>query len=140
LGELLLAKGESDRARTAFSAELVLDPDEFVSNLNMGVLAKRDQDYVEARRYFERALRARPNDSGVRYQVANVDLATGNADQARKTLEALIGESPDFAEAHASLATVYYRLDRRADGDRERALAQKLMDQRDAADTDARAR
>jgi len=140
LGELLLAKGESDRARTAFSAELVLDPDEFVSNLNMGVLAKRDQDYVEARRYFERALRARPNDPGVRYQVANVDLATGNADQARKTLEALIGESPDFAEAHASLATVYYRLDRRADGDRERALAQKLMDQRDAADTDARAR
>ena len=80
---------------------------------------------------------ARPNDPGVRYQVANVDLATGNADQARKALEALIGESPDFAEAHASLATVYYRLDRRADGDRERALAQKLMDQRDAADTGA---
>jgi hypothetical protein len=45
----------------------------------------------------------------------------------------LVRESPDFAEAHATLATVYYRLDRKADGDRERAIAQKLMDQRDAA-------
>jgi Tfp pilus assembly protein PilF len=117
-----------------------LDPDEFVSNLNMGVLAKKDQEYAEARRYFERALKARPNDPGVRYQMANVDLATGNPDQARKTLEALIGESPDFLEAHATLATVYYRLDRSADGDRERATAQKLTDQRDAEQTGAKAR
>jgi len=140
LGELLLAMREKDRARTAFGQELALDPDEFVSNLNMGVLAKQDQEYAAARRYFECALKARPNDPGVRYQMAILDLATGNPDQARKALEALIGESPDFAEAHATLATVYYRLDRSADGDRERAIAQKLMDQRDAADTGVRAR
>jgi predicted Zn-dependent protease len=98
----------------------------------MGVLVKQDQGYVEARRYLERALRTRPNDAGVRYQMANVDLATGNLEQARQTLEALIKESPDFAEAHATLATVYYRLNRSADGDRERAVSEKLMDQRDA--------
>ena len=125
MGELLLALGENDRARTAFDQELALDPDDFVSNLNLGVLAKQDQDYAEARRYFERALKARPNDPGVRYQIANVDLATGNPDEARKALEALIAESPDFAEAHATLATVYYRLDRSADGERERAIAQE---------------
>ena len=140
LGELSMAKGENDRARAAFGQELAMDPDEFVSNLNMGVLAKQDQDYAAARRYFDRALRARPNDAGVRYQMANVDLATGNADQARRALEALIGESPDFAEAHATLATVYYRMDRRSDGDRERALAQKLMDQRDAAEAGVKPR
>ncbi|MGC9945844.1 MAG: tetratricopeptide repeat protein [Bryobacteraceae bacterium] len=140
LGELLLAKGEIERARAALGQELALDPDEFVSNLNLGVLAKQDQQYVEARRYFERALKAHPNDPGVRYQMANVDLATGHPDEARKALEALVGESPDFAEAHATLATVYYRLQRSADGDRERAIAQKLMDQRDAAETGVRAR
>jgi len=132
LGELLLALGESERARAAFSQELALDPDEFTSNLNMGVLAKEDQAYVEARRYLERALRARPNDPGVRYQMANVDLATGNLEQARQALEGLTKESPDFAEAHATLATVYYRMNRAADGDRERAISEKLMDQRDA--------
>ena len=140
LGEILFAVGEIERARTAFGQELALDPDDFVSNLDMGVLAKQDQEYVEARRYFERALKMRPNDPGVRYQMANVDLATGNPDQARKALEALIGESPDFAEAHASLAAVYYRLDRKADGEREHAIAKKLIDQRDAAQTGVRPR
>ena len=131
LGELLLALGDSERARAAFAQELAIDPDEFTSNLNMGVLAKQDQGYAEARRYLDRALRMRPNDPGVRYQMAHVDLATGNPERARQALEALIEESPDFAEAHATLATVCYRLNRSADGDRERALSQKLMDRRD---------
>jgi tetratricopeptide (TPR) repeat protein len=131
LGELLLALGDSERARAVFAQELALDPDEFTSNLNMGVLAKQDQAYAEARRYLDRALRMRPNDPGVRYQMAHVDLATGNPERARQALEALIEESPDFAEAHATLATVCYRLNRSADGDRERALSQKLMDRRD---------
>ncbi|MGO4882871.1 MAG: tetratricopeptide repeat protein [Bryobacteraceae bacterium] len=139
-GELLLSKGDNDRARAAFTAELALDPDEFTSNLNLGVLSKQDQDYPAARSYFERALKSRPNDPGVRYQMANLDLATGNPDQARKSLEALIAESPEFAEAHASLATVYYRLGRAADGDRERALADKLIAARDAASTGAKPR
>ena len=140
LGEILFGVGEIDRARTAFSQELAVNPDDFVSNLDMGVLAKQDQDYVDARRYFERALKARPNDAGVRYQLANVDLATGNADQARKALEALIAESPEFAEAHATLAAVYYRLGRSTDEEREHAIAKKLIDQRDATQTGARPR
>ena len=140
LGELLLTLGESERARAIFAQELALDPDEFTSNLNMGVLVKQDQDYVEARRYFERALRARPNDPGVRYQMANVDLATGNLEPARQALEVLIAETPDFAEAHATLATVYYRLRRSADGDRERAVSEKLMDRRDALQTGVKPR
>jgi tetratricopeptide (TPR) repeat protein len=140
LGELLLSLGESDQARAVFAQELALDPEEFTSNLNMGVLAKKDQDYAEALRYFDRALKTRPNDPGIRYQIANVDLATGNLDQARKAMEALIAESPDFAEAHATLATVYYRLHRSADGDRERAISQKLMDQRDTLFTGGRPR
>ncbi|HXI38403.1 MAG TPA: hypothetical protein VNH83_00425, partial [Bryobacteraceae bacterium] len=72
-------------------------------------------------------------DPGVRYQLALLDLATGGLDQARRALETLIGESPGFAEVHGTLATVYYRLDRTADGDRERAMAQKLTDERQAA-------
>jgi tetratricopeptide (TPR) repeat protein len=140
LGELLLTLGESEGARAAFAQELALDSDEFTSNLNMGVLAKQDQEYVEARRHFERALSARPNDPGVRYQMANVDLATGNLEPARQALDALIAESPDFAEAHATLATVYYRLNRSADGDRERAVSRKLMDERDALQTGAKPR
>jgi tetratricopeptide (TPR) repeat protein len=140
LGELLLTEGDSERARDAFIQELAIDPEDFTSNLNMGVLAKQDQDYAAARRYFDRALKARPNDPGVRYQLANVDLATGNLDPARLALEALIAESPNFAEAHATLSTVYYRLKRGSDGDRERAVSEKLMGQRDTLQTGAKTR
>ena len=68
------------------------------------------------------------------------DIATGNLEQASRALGALIAESPDFAEAHATLATVYYRLNRSVDGDRERAVSRKLMDQRDALQTGAKPR
>lgn len=140
LGELLLALGEVAPAADAFTQELALDPTDFVSNLNLGVHAKQDQDYAEARRFLDRALQSRPNDPGARYQVALIDLATGNLEAARKALETLIGESPDFAQAHATLATVYYRLDRTPDGDRERLLAEKLTDEQEAAQRGARPR
>jgi tetratricopeptide (TPR) repeat protein len=140
LGELLLAMGEIARAAAAFRQEIALDPTDFVSNLNMGVLAKQDQEYADARLYLERALKSRPGDPGVRYQLALLDLATSGLNQARKTLETLIGEWPGFAEVHGTLATVYYRLDRTADGDRERAIAQKLNDERQAAQRGALSR
>jgi len=76
----------------------------------------------------------------VRYQLANLDLATGNVDRARTALEALIAESPDFAEAHASLAAAYYRLGRTADGEREHAIAKKFIDQRDSSQIGERPR
>jgi hypothetical protein len=40
-------------------------------------------------------------------------------------LEAVVKEYPDFVEARVLLASIYYRLDRKADGDREKALIQK---------------
>jgi Tfp pilus assembly protein PilF len=51
---------------------------------------------------------------------------SGNVDAARRSLEAIVKEAPSFTEAHVTLATVYYRLKRKEDGDRERALVQKL--------------
>jgi len=41
-------------------------------------------------------------------------------------LEAVVKQPPDFVEAHVSLATAYYRLKRREEGDSERATIQKL--------------
>jgi hypothetical protein len=38
----------------------------------------------------------------------------------------MVKEAPNFTEAHVTLATVYYRLRRKEDGDRERAIIAKL--------------
>jgi predicted Zn-dependent protease len=92
----------------------------------LGMIAKRDQHFDEALSRFERSLALHPGDAAVEYQIATVQLATDKVEEARQRLEKLVQESPRFLEAHVSLATVYYRLKRREDGDRERAIVRQL--------------
>jgi tetratricopeptide (TPR) repeat protein len=125
-GLALLASGDMSAAADAFRKELESNPNDFVANLQLGVVLKQDQHYDDARKSFDRALRVRPGDPGVRYQLATLDLTAGKLDEALAKLEQLTKESPQFVEAHVSLATVYYRLKRKADGDRERELVLKL--------------
>ena len=77
-----------------------------------------------------RALQVRPGDLRAKYQLAAVNIAAGKLSAARTALEGIVVEAPQFVEAHISLATVYYRLNRKADGDREKALANKLTAER----------
>ncbi len=125
-GAALMRTGDTPRAAEAFQRELRSNPNDFNAQLYTGVLLKQDQDYANALPHFERALDLRPGDAGVRYQIATIHAANGALDQARRELEAIVKESPRFTEAHVTLATVYYKLKRKADGDRERAIVQRL--------------
>ena len=137
-GLALLATGDMAGAAAAFRQELESNPNDFVSNLQLGVVLKQDQKFGEARAFFGRALAIRPGDPGVRYQLATIDIEEGKLDAARTALERLVKESPQFTEAHVSLATVYYRLKRKEDGDRERAAVLKLNAEKQAAEPGAK--
>lgn len=126
LGQSLMATGDTAGAAKAFLAELAQNPNDFQSNLSLAVIRKQDQQYEEANALLGRALRLRPGDLGVRYQQATILLAQNKSEVARAELEAIVKEAPKFTEAHVSLATVYYRLKRKTDGDRERAIVQQL--------------
>ena len=131
--------GDSDLSLKEFKAELARDPFNFDANLQLGVTARQEQNYEDAKRYFMRALETRPGDPGVRYQLALINIDEGNFDSARTSLEALIKQSPEFTEAHRSLALVYYRLKRPADGKREQEIAQKLTAEEQAKQPGAKA-
>jgi tetratricopeptide (TPR) repeat protein len=122
----LVLTGDSDQAVKEFKAELAADPFNFDSNLQLGAMARQEQNYKEAGQYFERALETRPGDPGVRYQLALIALDEGRLEDAQRRLESLVKESPQFTEAHVSLSLVYYRLKRPADGRRERDIVQQL--------------
>lgn len=124
--QALTFTGDSDLAEKEFKAELRQDPYNFQANLQLGAIAKQQQDFVQARKYFERAGETRPGDPGVGYQLALLTVEDGSLDKAREMLEGLIKESPQFLEAHVSLAQVYYRLKRPEDGKKEREIVQKL--------------
>ncbi len=131
-GQALLEAGNPDLARPEFEAELARNQLDFDSNLQMGVLLKGEQDYDRALHYFRTALDVRPGDVATRFQMASVALARRETSEAGAMLEAIVGEAPSFLEAHVALATAYYRLQRKADGDRERAVVERLNLEKDA--------
>lgn len=133
-GAALMATGDQDGAFRAFEKALQQDPNNFDANLRIGFLLRNDKKYDEALRHFRHALEIRPGDPGVRYQIASIALAQGQIEQARAELESLLKESPNFTEAHVSLATVYYREKRKEDGDRERAIVDRLTAEKQRAD------
>ena len=132
-GMALAATGDTPQAAVAFRKELDGNPNDYTSNVQLGILLKQEEDYAGARRCFQKALAARPHDAAVRYQIATLDLQNGEVDKARTSLESLTKEIPQFVEAHVSLATVYYRLKRKEDGDKERAIVLDLNAKSQAA-------
>ena len=125
-GQALAATGDPSGATEAFKKALAADPNDFNANLQLAVLLKDEAKMDEARTLLLQALQIRPGDIGARYNLAAIDLATEKAEAARRELESIVKEAPGFTSAHVTLATVYYRLKRKADGDRERAIVQKL--------------
>jgi tetratricopeptide (TPR) repeat protein len=128
-GQAALSTGDRETARTAFQQELAINPNDFESNLYLGVILKEDREFAAARTHIDRAMVLRPGDPGARYQLATILLASNEPKataEAARLLEALVVESPTFVEAHVSLATAYYRLKRKEDGDRQREIVAKL--------------
>jgi len=121
-GLALMSTGDTSGGRDYFRKALALDPNSYLANLRLGVLLRQDQEYEEAARYLQHALRVRPGDLAARFQIASVLLSTDKTTDALAQFESIVKESPSFSEAHVALATLYYRLKRKADADRERAL------------------
>jgi tetratricopeptide (TPR) repeat protein len=131
-GRALMRMGDSPRAKSAFKVELTENQNDFDANLFMGVLLRQDRDFDEAFRYLSRAIRLRPRDQYGRYHLAAVYVSMGKPNDALPLLEGVAKEFPDFSEARVLLASVYYRLNRKEDSDREKAAVQKLTAEQQA--------
>ena len=124
-GRVLMRLGDTEKAKTAFKTELASNANDFDSNLYLGILLRQDKQLDEARSYLQRATQLRPREQYARYHLAAVYAAAGRPADALPLLEGVLKEHGDFVEARVLLASVYYRLNRKEDGDREKALIQK---------------
>ena len=140
LGDVLVRMGEGAAAVAALQREIEVNPNHFDSHLLLGLLLRQESKTAEAMGHLQKALVLRPGDPGVRYQIALVEIAEGDLESARATLEALVREEPRFTEAHVSLATAYYRLGRRADGQRHQAIVEQLKREEKAREDAEKAR
>ena len=124
-GRVLMRLGDTEKAKGAFKSELASNANDFDSNLYLGVLLRQDKQLEEARNYLQRAIQLRPREQYARYHLAAVYAAAGKPSDALPLLEGVLKEHTDFVEARVLLASVYYRLNRKEDGDREKAIIQK---------------
>jgi tetratricopeptide (TPR) repeat protein len=131
-GQALMYTGETERAAQAFRRELEINANDFEANIYLGILLKKEAKNDEALAYLQRAAQVRPLDLNARYHVAGIHLTSGKAAEAQRLLEAVVKDAPDFLEARVLLAQAYYRLRRKADGDREQEIIRKLNAERQA--------
>lgn len=124
-GRVLTRLGDTDTAKTAFKTELASNANDFDANLYLGILLRQDKMLEEARVFLQRAIQLRPREQYARYHLAAVYAAAGKPADALPLLEGVLKEHADFVEARVLLASVYYRLNRKEDGDREKAIIQK---------------
>jgi thioredoxin-like negative regulator of GroEL len=71
-------------------------------------------------------LQLQPSSNLARYALALVRSAMGENEQAVADLEELVRTNPNWVEPHVKLASLYFRLRRPADGQRERAIIDQL--------------
>lgn len=128
----LLDSGDQEAAGREFQRALQLNPNDFQANLQLGGLRQRQKRFDEALTYLQRAGALRPDDLAVPHALASVYLGMGEPERALGLLEKVVKEAPEFVDAHVLLATTYYRLKRKEDGDRERAIVLKLNAERQA--------
>jgi tetratricopeptide (TPR) repeat protein len=131
-GQALFSNGQTDESKALFEKALAQNPSDFQSNVHLGLLLKQDQNYADSLKFLKRALASHPGDVAVRLQIALVKMAQGKDQVAMDELEEIVSESPKFLEAHVSLSTLYYRLKRKEDGNREREIVQRLTAERQA--------
>jgi tetratricopeptide (TPR) repeat protein len=125
-GRALMRMGDTVKAKTVFRSELSQNQNDFDANLFLGVLLRQDKQFNEAFQYLSRAVHLRPRDQYARYHLAAVYVSLGRPKDALPLLEGVVKEFADFSEARVLLASVYYRLNRKNDGDREKAVVQRL--------------
>jgi len=129
-GRALMESGRRPEAAEAFRRELDVNPNDFDSNLYLGLLLRDEGKLDVALDHLKRASRLRAQDPRVMYGLGSAHLAAGRIEDAEKALVAVTAAAPDYAQAHVLLAMVYYRQKNKDAGDRERDIARRLQQER----------
>ena len=127
-----------DKNGDAASAEPTLrdavkdNPDDFDANLTLGAILSKRRAVAEAEHYLGHALELRPNDQTARYEWGMLKIASEQYGPAADVLAPLSREYPDWLAPHLALSTVYYKLHRPEDIERERRIVERITAEQQA--------
>ena len=123
LGATLVRKNDMEGAIRILNPLVERDTEDAQVLALLGSAYMRTGKFAEGSEYFERAVKAAPNASAIRTQLALSRLFQGSADQAIGDLEAAVDLDPEARQASILLALVHLRNGR---FDKAQAAAEKL--------------
>jgi protein O-mannosyl-transferase len=114
-----MSKGSYAAALDYFDRALVLNPNYFTLEINLGVAYGALKKNEDAERHFLRAIRLAPTSADARMYYARWLNATGRSAEAIRNLRLALREQPDHMESRYLLMQIYANL-----GDRDELAAQ----------------
>jgi tetratricopeptide (TPR) repeat protein len=114
--------------KAEYEAALAQNPFDEKATLRLADIALRNNDQKKAYELGSRALQLQPDDSEANYELAKMLLNMNEPEKAEPLLQHAEEEDPTNAAIHYRLGTVYHRLGRTADAQREVEQYQKYKD------------
>lgn len=125
-GTVLSYLGDTEGAATALRKAVEADPNDFDAQVALGAVLHTERDLDGARQHLESALRLKPGSNLARYEWARLERTEGHVEAAVKDFEKVVHDDPNWAQPHVELAALYFRLNRTDDGEKERAVFDRL--------------
>ena len=125
-GTVLNYLGDAEGAAAALRKAVEADPKDYEAQLGLGAVLLTNRDLDGARQHLQLALRLKPDATVARYEWAKLERAEGQVEAAARDFEKVVHDDPNWAQPHVELAALYFRLNRQEDGERERAIFDRL--------------
>ncbi len=125
-GTVLQYLGDNQSAIADLRKAIEANAEDFDAHLTLGAVLYTERDLDGARRHIERALQLNPASTLALYQLARLQRTQGQLESAVKNIEKVVHDQPDWAQPYAELAALYFRLDRPHDGEKARAIFDRL--------------
>ena len=139
LGYVILMNGGDERlpeAAREFERQLQLSPQDFYAHFFLGLMAANGGDHRKAASHLAEAARLKPESGETHLHLGQSQSELGDADAAEKSLRRAIALTADVSQssyqikrAHFLLGRLLMKAGRRAEGEKELALARDLQGQ-----------
>jgi tetratricopeptide (TPR) repeat protein len=126
LGMVADYSGNEADAEDEYAKALQVDPQDLQARVQLANVFLMERKLDAARQQLDRALTLDPHSLVARYELARVERAEGNLSTAIKDLETVEQQNPEWLQPHMELVTLYYRMKRPADGEREKEIVDQL--------------
>ena len=109
VGDVLLARGETERAIASYHQALALNPQLFETHLSLAAAKARQGKLAEATVSCRNAIALHPNHSGAHHELGCLLERQGKLDEASTSFQRAIALDPNHVDSHNNLATLLGR-------------------------------